>query len=136
MNENALRFGGVARLYGSDGLQRLQAANVCVVGIGGVGSWAAEALARSGLGRITLVDLDDICVSNINRQLHALDNVVGRSKVEVMAERIRAINPGCQVHALPVFFTKTTAEEILQIRFDFVLDAIDEVTNKSLLIAR
>jgi tRNA A37 threonylcarbamoyladenosine dehydratase len=136
MNENALRFGGVARLYGSDGLQRLQAANVCVVGIGGVGSWAAEALARSGLGRITLVDLDDICVSNINRQLHALDNVVGRSKVEVMAERIRAINPGCQVHALPVFFTETTAEEILQIRFDFVLDAIDEVTNKSLLIAR
>ena len=136
MNEDALRFGGLATLYGFDGLNRLQAANVCVVGIGGVGSWAAEALARSGVGQITLVDLDDICVSNINRQLHALDNVVGRPKVEVMAERIGAINPDCQVRALPVFFTETTAEEILQIRFDFVLDAIDEVTNKSLLIAR
>jgi tRNA A37 threonylcarbamoyladenosine dehydratase len=136
MNEDELRFGGVARLYGSDGLIRLAAASVCVVGIGGVGSWAAEALARSGIGQITLVDLDDICVSNINRQLHALDTFVGRPKVEVMAARIGAINPGCQVRALAAFFTETTAEEILQTRFDFVLDAIDEVANKSLLIAR
>ena len=136
MSDDDLRFGGLARLYGEAGLQRLLRASVCVVGLGGVGSWAAEALARSGVGGITLVDLDDVCLSNVNRQLHALDGVIGRPKVEVMAERIHAIHPACQVRAVAEFFTETTAEQILQPRFDFVLDAIDQVANKCLLIAR
>ncbi len=131
-----LRFGGIQRLYSADGLRRLRAAHVCVVGIGGVGSWAVEALARSGIGNITMVDLDDVCVTNINRQLPAFDGSVGRSKVSVMAERIRAINPECRIHAVSDFFTETTAEEILTPKFDYVLDAIDKVTNKCLLIAR
>jgi tRNA threonylcarbamoyladenosine dehydratase len=136
MNDDDLRFGGLARLYGAGGLQRLLQASVCVVGLGGVGSWAAESLARSGVGHITLVDLDDVCLSNVNRQLHALDGAIGRPKVDVMAERIHAIHPACRVRAMAAFFTETTAEEILQTRFDFVIDAIDQATNKSLLIAR
>jgi tRNA A37 threonylcarbamoyladenosine dehydratase len=135
MNDDDLRFGGLARLYEVEGLQRLLRGSVCVVGIGGVGSWAAEALARSGLGRITLVDLDDVCLSNVNRQLHALDGTIGRPKVEVMAARIRAIHPSCQVRPVAEFFSATTAEEILAPGFDFVLDAIDQVANKCLLIA-
>src|SRR5688572_17427562 len=95
------RFGGVGRLFGVDGLSRLRAAHVCIVGIGGVGSWTVEALARSGVGHLTLVDLDEVCVSNVNRQLHALDADVGRAKVEVMAERVRGINPECDVRPLP-----------------------------------
>ncbi|HEV7926281.1 MAG TPA: tRNA threonylcarbamoyladenosine dehydratase [Verrucomicrobiae bacterium] len=136
MNDDDLRFGGLARLYGADGLQRLLQSRVCVVGIGGVGSWAAEALARSAVGHITLVDLDDVCLSNVNRQLHALDGTIGRPKVEVMAERIRAIHPACEVRAVPEFFNEATAKEILATGFEFVLDAIDQVTNKCLLIAR
>ncbi len=136
MNDLDLRFGGLRRLYGAEGLQRLLQAGVCVVGLGGVGSWAAEALARSGVGRITLVDLDDVCLTNVNRQLHALDGAIGRPKVEVMAERIRAIHPACRVQTVPEFFTGTTAEEILDSHYDWVLDAIDEVANKCLLIAR
>src|SRR5581483_7038297 len=93
-----VRFGGIERLYSPAALDRLRAARVCIVGIGGVGSWAVEALARSGVGRLTLVDLDDVCVSNVNRQLHALDGEIGRPKVEVMAARVRAINPSCAVH--------------------------------------
>src|SRR5436190_20867249 len=87
MSDFDFRFGGIARLYGRDALARLRAAHVCVIGIGGVGSWAAEALARSGVGKLTLIDLDEVCVSNVNRQLHALNDAVGRAKVEVMAER-------------------------------------------------
>jgi tRNA A37 threonylcarbamoyladenosine dehydratase len=136
MSDYDQRFGGLARLYGSDGLQRLLRGSVCVVGIGGVGSWAAEALARSGIGHITLVDLDDVCLSNVNRQLHALDGAIGRPKVDVMAGRIHAIHPACRVRTIAAFFTETTAEEILDVRFDFVLDAIDQAANKSLLIAR
>ena len=136
MNDFEMRFGGIARLYSAAGLQRLRQARVCVVGIGGVGSWAAEALARSAIGSITLVDLDDVCVSNVNRQLPALDSVIGQPKVAVMAARIQAINPECRVHAVADFFTEATAQEILQPRFDWVLDAIDQVANKCLLIAR
>jgi tRNA threonylcarbamoyladenosine dehydratase len=130
------RFGGIARLYGQSGLAKLRAAHVCVVGIGGVGTWAAEALARSGLGALTLVDLDEICATNINRQLHALSGTVGRSKVEVMAERIRAINPECKIVAEQKFFNAQTAEELLMPKCDFILDAIDSVTNKVLLLAK
>lgn len=131
-----LRFGGIGRLYSGEGLERLRHAKVCVVGIGGVGSWAAEALARSAVGQITLVDLDDICASNINRQLHALEGVVGQPKVAIMAERIRAINSSCDVRAVHEFFNEANAAEILETRFDWLLDAIDPVTNKCLLIAR
>src|SRR5512142_1347571 len=97
------RFSGVGRLYGHAGLERLRNAHVCVVGLGGVGSWAVEALARSGVGELTLMDLDDVCISNVNRQLHALDGALGKPKVEVMARRVRAINPDCMVHARQEF---------------------------------
>lgn len=135
MNDFETRFGGIARLYGKGGLKKLRAAHVCVVGIGGVGTWAAEALARSGIGALTLVDLDEVCASNINRQLHALTETVGRAKVEVMTERIRTINPGCRVRAEQKFFNAQTAGELLATNYDFVLDAIDSVTNKVLLLA-
>ncbi len=135
MSDFETRFSGIARLYGQSGLAKLQMAHVCVVGIGGVGTWAAEALARSGVGALTLVDLDEVCASNINRQLHALTDTVGRVKVEVMAERIRAINPDCRVIAEQKFFNEQTAAELLAPKFDFALDAIDSVTNKVLLLA-
>jgi len=136
MSDYETRFGGIARLYGRAGLAQLRDAHVCVVGIGGVGTWAAEALARSGIGALTLVDLDEVCVTNINRQLHALTETVGRSKVEVMAGRIHAINPDCHVVAEQKFFNAETADELLAPKFDFVLDAIDSVTNKVLLLAK
>jgi tRNA A37 threonylcarbamoyladenosine dehydratase len=136
MSDFETRFGGIARLYGRDGLARLRAAHVGVVGIGGVGAWAAEALARSGVGAITLVDLDEVCVTNINRQLPALTETVGRAKVAVMAERIRAINPECRVTAEQKFFNEQTAAELLAPEYDFILDAIDDVTNKLLLLVR
>ena len=129
------RFGGIGRLYGTNGLARLRAAHVCVVGVGGVGSWTVEALARSGVGEITLIDLDDVCITNVNRQLPALDGQIGRAKVDVLAERVRAINPGCRVHAVQEFFTPSSAERLLATRFDFVVDAIDKLWNKCLLIA-
>jgi tRNA A37 threonylcarbamoyladenosine dehydratase len=130
------RFSGIARLVGDSGLERLRAAHVCVVGIGGVGSWAVEALARSGIGELTLVDLDDVCISNINRQLHALDGEIGKPKVEVMARRVQAINPACKVHPMQQFFTAKSAEEILAPRYTYIFDAIDHILNKSLLISR
>ena len=136
MSDFETRFGGIARLYGQGGLEKLRAAHVCVAGIGGVGTWAAEALARSGVGALTLVDLDEVCASNINRQLHALTETIGRPKVEVMAERIRAINPDCRVTAEQEFFNAQTAAALLAPKFDFMLDAIDSVTNKVLLLAR
>jgi tRNA A37 threonylcarbamoyladenosine dehydratase len=135
MSDFETRFAGIARLYGRTGLARLGAAHVCVLGIGGVGTWTAEALARSGVGTITLVDLDEVCVSNINRQLHALTHTVGRAKVDVMAERIRAINPDCRIHQEQQFFNEQTAAGLLAPKFDFVVDAIDSVTNKVLLLA-
>lgn len=131
------RFGGIARLYGPGTLEKLAAAHVCVVGLGGVGSWAVEALARSGVGALTLVDLDDVCVTNINRQLPALDDTIGRPKVHVLAGRVRAINPACRVDARDEFFTAATADPLFAAaRYDHVVDAIDSLSNKSLLIAR
>ncbi|MDB6124477.1 MAG: UBA/THIF-type binding protein [Pedosphaera sp.] len=135
MSDYDERFGGVGRLFTADGLQRLRHAHVCVIGIGGVGSWAVEALARSGLGQLTLIDLDDVCVSNVNRQLHALDGEIGKSKVEVMARRAQAINPECKIHSVNAFFTESNANEILAAGFDCVLDAIDSSTKKCLMIA-
>ncbi len=128
------RFGGIERLYGPGSLQRLRAARVLVVGIGGVGSWTAEALVRSGLGGVTLVDLDDICESNINRQIHALDGQIGRPKIEAMAERCRQINPECEVRTKHAFFTAKTAPDIFDTQYDYVMDAIDSVKHKCALI--
>jgi tRNA threonylcarbamoyladenosine dehydratase len=135
-NDLDSRFAGIERLYSEEGLERLRRASVCVVGLGGVGSWAAEALARSAVGHITLVDLDDICISNVNRQSHAFEACVGQPKVTVMAARIEAINPSCRVRALQEFFNETSAAEILKSPFDWVFDAIDQVANKCLLIAQ
>jgi tRNA threonylcarbamoyladenosine dehydratase len=129
------RFSGIQRLFGSKGQERLRQAHVCVIGLGGVGSWAVEALARSGIGALTLVDLDDVCVSNVNRQLHALDGELGKPKVEVLARRVQAINPSCAVHPVQAFFLKSNAHDILQVPFDYVLDAIDSPARKCLLIA-
>ncbi len=133
--EVAQRFGGMARLYGHAGLERLLRAHVCVVGVGGVGSWTVEALARSGVGSITMIDLDEVCITNINRQLPALEGTVGRPKVEVLAERIAAIHPGCVVRAEQEFFTEATAARFLAEPYTWVIDAIDVPKNKCLLIA-
>src|SRR4051812_9073948 len=102
----AERFGGVGRLWGTAALERFRAAHVCVIGVGGVGSWTVEGLARSGIGAITLIDLDDVCITNVNRQLPALDGNIGRAKVDVLAERVHAINPECRVEAVSEFLTE------------------------------
>jgi len=136
MNDDYVsRFGGLGRLFGAAALPRLHAAHVAVVGVGGVGSWVVEGLARSGIGALTLVDLDDVCVTNTNRQLHALADTVGRPKVAVLADRVRAINPECRVTTHPEFFTAQSAERLLATRFDWLVDAIDGMSNKALLIA-
>ena len=135
MHRYGVRFGGIRRLYSSDGLERLRRAHVCVIGVGGVGSWAVEALARSGIGALTLVDMDDICVSNVNRQIHALDSEIHKPKVDSLAVRVNAINPACVVHAQRAFFVQSNAATLLEPRFDFVLDAIDSVREKALCVA-
>ena len=135
MDSYTARFGALARLFGEKAVERLRRAHVCVIGLGGVGSWAVEALARSGVGTLTLIDLDDVCIGNVNRQLHALDGEFGKPKVEVLARRVKAINPDCVVHPIYAFFLKSNAQDLLQTRFDFVLDAIDSPARKCLLIA-
>jgi len=132
------RFGGIARLYGEDALPRLQAAHFVVIGIGGVGSWTAEALARSGVGAITLVDLDDVCITNSNRQSHALTDTIGQMKVEVMADRLRQINPEIRVRAVEDFIAADNFAELLdpqREQLDVVIDAIDAARVKAALIA-
>ena len=129
-----LRFSGLGRVFGEQALPRLAAARFCIVGVGGVGSWAAEAAARSGIGAITLIDHDDIELGNINRQIHSLDSTLGQSKVEVLARRIGDINPGCRVEAIDRLVTRATLEDFGFDRFDCVIDAIDGVTHKMALI--
>ena len=129
------RFSGIGRLYGLGGLERLRRSHVCVVGVGGVGSWAVEAMARSAIGQLTLVDLDDVCISNVNRQLPALNGTFGQPKVDVLASRVLAINPECQVHPRQCFFVKSNSRELITTEYDFVLDAIDNPSLKALLIA-
>jgi tRNA A37 threonylcarbamoyladenosine dehydratase len=132
--EPTRRFGGIARLYGEDGLARLRAAHVCVIGLGGVGSWGAEALARSGVGRLTLIDLDHVAESNLNRQAHALEATLGQAKVLAMAERIAAINPQCRVETVEDFISPENVAELLAADFDGVLDAIDHQRAKTAVI--
>jgi len=129
------RFRGIDRLYGVGSVARLAQAHVCVIGIGGVGSWAVEALARSGVGRLTIIDADEVCTSNTNRQLHALDGEFGRAKVAVMAERARAINPRIVVDAIEEFVTPTSLERLLDRGYDSVVDCCDAFRVKVELIA-
>ncbi len=119
------RFAGIERLYGAGSVARLAGKHVAVIGLGGVGSWAAEALARSGVGHLTLIDADEVCVSNTNRQLPALDGQFGRPKVAVMATRARAINPDIAVDAVERFLTPSTLDDLLDRDYDVVLDACD-----------
>jgi len=128
------RFSGIARLYGAAALTQLQQSHIAVIGIGGVGSWAVEALARSGVGELTLIDLDDVCITNTNRQLHATDGQVGREKVAVMAERVRLINPNIKVNTVADFFTRSTKDQLLDRGYDCIVDAIDSLDHKCLLI--
>lgn len=128
------RFSRLDLLVGREGLDRLGAASVAVFGVGGVGSFAVEALARGGVGRLTLVDFDDICLTNVNRQLHALDGTIGRPKVQVMAERCRAINPAAQIEAIKAFYCADNSAELLGRDYDYVLDCIDHITAKLHLI--
>jgi tRNA A37 threonylcarbamoyladenosine dehydratase len=128
------RFAGVTRLYGGAAIERFRAAHAVVVGLGGVGSWAAEALARSGVGRLTLVDLDHIAESNTNRQIHALGDAYGKAKVDAMAERIAAINPSCRVRAIDEFATPDNAAALVA-GAEVVVDCIDQVVAKAALIA-
>lgn len=129
------RFGGVARLYGKEGAEKIYRAHVTIVGIGGVGSWTAEALARSGVGELTLIDLDMVAESNTNRQIHALGEVYGQAKVSAMAERIRLINPDCKVNCIEDFVTLENLDAMFANRMDFAVDAIDQTRIKAGMIA-
>jgi tRNA threonylcarbamoyladenosine dehydratase len=131
----ARRFGGMDRLYGVPGAQAVRDAHVVVVGIGGVGSWATEALARSGVGRLTLIDLDHVAESNINRQIHALDNTVGQAKVLAMKERIAHINPACEVNCVEEFVDAENWPALLHSKVDAVIDACDQVKAKTAMAA-
>lgn len=135
MSDYEARFGAIGRLYGVDGLKRIAAAHVCVIGLGGVGSWVVEALARTGIGHLTLVDMDEVCLSNVNRQLHALDGTIGRSKAVLLQERVAKIAPECVVTVEECFFTESSMNRLLEPTFDYIIDAIDTTNYKSLLIA-
>lgn len=130
------RFGGIARLYGPAALTHFRAAHVCVVGVGGVGSWVVEALARSAIGQITMIDLDNLAESNVNRQIHALTDTLGKAKVTALAERIEQINPYCVVTEIEDFLTADNLDEMIGTRnYDYIIDAIDNVRAKTALIA-
>ena len=131
----ARRFGGLERLYGVAGAQRIRAAHVAVVGVGGVGSWAVEALARSGVGQLTLIDLDHVAESNINRQIHALDTTLGQAKVLAMRDRIAQINPACQVQCIEEFVEAGNWPALLPAGVEAVIDACDQVRAKTAMAA-
>ncbi|PHV10211.1 tRNA threonylcarbamoyladenosine dehydratase [Chitinimonas sp. BJB300] len=129
------RFGGIARLYGASALTRFEAAHICIIGVGGVGSWAAEAIARSAVGQISLIDMDHVAVSNVNRQLHAVDGNLGKAKVTAMAERIHAINPRAVVNEIDDFLTADNLADLMpRGRFDYVIDCIDQMRVKVALV--
>lgn len=138
MNESeyAARFGGIQRLYGNAAIGSIRSMHVCVIGMGGVGSWAVEALARSGVGALTLIDYDEICITNINRQVHALDSSIGRKKIDAMAARVREINCHCRCEVIEDYITDRNLFEYLPVKtgFDYVIDAIDSIKFKAALI--
>ncbi|WP_317930340.1 tRNA cyclic N6-threonylcarbamoyladenosine(37) synthase TcdA [Halioxenophilus sp. WMMB6] len=129
------RFGGIARLFGQQASALLAEAHFLVLGIGGVGTWSAEALARTGVGTLTLVDLDDICITNSNRQVHTLQTTIGRAKTTVMAERLRLINPELVVHEVADFIDADNLQQIILPGHSGVLDAIDNANAKAAVIA-
>lgn len=128
------RFDRMGRLVGDDSMIKLFKSHVMVLGLGGVGSWAAESLARSGVGKITLVDHDEICITNANRQLHALQGLVGQKKAQVMADRLKKINPQAEIQVVAEFYNKDSADKILDLKPDFILDAIDNLSAKTHLL--
>lgn len=128
------RFGGIARVYGYDPTQILLNSHICIVGIGGVGSWVAEALARTAIGKLTVIDLDEVCTTNINRQIHALDSTVGKSKAALIEARIRDINPHCTVQKIEDFVTPKNVTDYLTSQFDYVVDATDSIKAKAAMI--
>lgn len=134
-NHYQRRFGGISRLYGESSLQRFARAHVCIVGLGGVGSWAVEALVRSGIGALTLIDLDNVAESNINRQLPALISLIGQPKVLALADRIADINPDCRVTCIEDFVDQDNLNILFQQPFDFVIDAIDQLNIKAAMAA-
>ncbi|MFM8313539.1 MAG: ThiF family adenylyltransferase, partial [Deltaproteobacteria bacterium] len=119
------RFDRMGRLVGDEKMKKLMSSHVMIVGLGGVGSWTAESLARSGIGKITVVDFDEICITNFNRQLHALNGLVGSQKADVMADRLQKINPGAKIKGIAKFYNADHADEIFKDRPDYVVDAID-----------
>jgi tRNA A37 threonylcarbamoyladenosine dehydratase len=130
------RFGGIGRLYGLPALARFRAAHICVIGVGGVGSWIVEALARSAVGQLTLIDLDNVAESNINRQIQALSDTVGQAKIVALAERIALINPDCRVNLVEDFIAPDNLDTMIGGKgYDYVIDAIDSVRSKAALIA-
>lgn len=135
LNLTARRFGGLERLYGVNGAKNIRNAHVAVVGIGGVGSWAVEALARSGIEKLTLIDFDHIAESNINRQIHALDDTLGMSKVLAMKQRVAHINPNCEVVCIDEFVTPENWPMILNAKVDAVIDACDQIKAKTAMSA-
>lgn len=135
MSDLEQRFCGVERLYGKQALKQFQNSHVCIIGIGGVGSWAAESLTRSGIGEITLIDMDAICITNTNRQVHTLDNSIGKRKVEAMGERCKLINPDLKINLIDDVINKETAFKYLSDDFDYIFDAIDTMYSKVALIA-
>lgn len=128
------RFDRMGRLVGDEKMKKLFNTHVMIIGLGGVGSWAAESIARSGVGIITVIDFDEICITNANRQLHALQGLVGKKKSEVMAERLQKINPQAKVTSLPMFYSKDTSAEILAHKPDYIIDCIDNLTAKTFLL--
>ena len=126
-------FEGIENLYGKSGFKKIQAAHVLIIGIGGVGSWCAESLARSGINHLTLVDMDEICISNINRQIHALTTTVGQSKIDVMKERLLQINPELDCKGIFDFFSESSKDLLTSNEYHFIIDAIDSVESKALL---
>lgn len=134
-DDYGFRFGGIERLYGRRALDAFRQSHVAIVGLGGVGSWAAEALARSGIGTLTLIDMDDVCVSNTNRQLHALEGHYGRTKTEAMAQRLQAINPHADIRVHFGFLTLKNVSDLIAPEMTGVVDAIDSVKAKAALIA-
>jgi len=128
------RFAGISRLYGENALRRYSEAHICIIGIGGVGSWAVEALARSAIGQLTLIDMDHIAESNINRQLPALSSTLGKNKIEIMSERISQINPDCRVNLVDDFLSQENIELYIKPEMNFVIDCIDDFRLKAALI--
>lgn len=129
------RFGGIERLYGTQGMATLKSSHVMIIGIGGVGSWSAEALVRSGVGVITLVDLDDICISNTNRQIHTTCDTIGQAKVDAMRARLTAINPDLTCHVIEDFATQDNVSTLINSNIDAVIEATDSVKAKAAIIA-